>query len=30
LREGMRAAFEKVAAQAKSRDVREIVEKALA
>ena len=30
LREGMRAALEKVAAQAKSRDVREIVEKALA
>ena len=30
LREGMRAALEKVAAQVKSRDVREIVEKALA
>jgi aminopeptidase N len=30
LRDGMRAALEKVAAQAKSRDVREIVEKALA
>lgn len=30
LRDGMRAALEKVASQAKSRDVREIVEKALA
>jgi aminopeptidase N len=30
LRDGMRAALEKVAAQVKSRDVREIVEKALA
>jgi aminopeptidase N len=30
LRDQMRAALEKVAAQAKSRDVREIVEKALA
>ena len=29
LRDGMRAALEKVAAQVKSRDVREIVQKAL-